>query len=71
MLNWTPWVHYNFNENGSSIQYKYFCIKKEYSVETMNKLWKKWYTHIINPYKIYKLSKISIFNVQINNLPSL
>jgi hypothetical protein len=70
-MNYVPWLYYDFNDDGSSTQYNYHCIKKQYSAQTMEKLWNKWYIHNINPYKLSILSKTSLFDAKIENLPGI
>jgi hypothetical protein len=67
ILNNKPWLRYKFNDDGSAI-IKKCCITKKYSIHTMEKIWNEWYIKIINPNKLSKLLKISIFDAQIQNL---
>jgi hypothetical protein len=66
-----PWLHYNLYEDGTGTIKRWFCMKKKYSLEQMDKLWEKWYINFINPYKVHALSKISLFDANIEHLPDL
>ena len=48
---YAPWLNYDLNDDGTAST-SMLCIKNKYSIQTMDKLWHKWYIKIINPYKI-------------------
>jgi hypothetical protein len=65
-----PWEEYDFINDGSAIHKSKFG-SQTLDKSSVEKLWGKWYKYIIDPYKINKFKKQSMYTSTIENLPGL